>query len=220
MIILLVITFVFSITIKGTHFSGGTIVWAPADPYTNASTVVITIMQTYAWVLSHVHCNANVPISTSSWSSGNVSLICIGNCSNDGGYSARPLNILTDCISSISSLDMMTSQRSKNVTLTVGAYFTIAYRGGAWRTLDNSYGTSGGSWSIASLINLRRRSDGILNTSPVSSVVSPQFAVVNRTTRIKIPVYDVNISDDIRCRWAQKNRYIFHSYTLNNLQII
>jgi hypothetical protein len=220
MIILLVIIVVFSITIKGTHFNGGTIFWAPVDPYTNASTVVITITQTYAWVLSHVHCDVDVPISTTTWISDNVNLICIDNCSNDGGYSARPLDILTDCISSSSSLDMMTSQRSKNVTLTVGAYFTIVYTHGYWRALDNSYGVVGGLWSIASLINLRRRSDGILNTPPVSSLVSPQFAIVNRTTRIKIPVYDDNISDDIRCRWAQNNRYIFHSYTLDNLRII
>jgi hypothetical protein len=100
---------------------------------------------------------------------------------------------------------MMKSQRSKNVTLTIGAHFRIAYRSGAWRDLDFS-NRSIGSWSVVSLIDLRIRPDGILNTPPVSNVASPQYVIANRTTRIEIPVSDVNDGDDIRCRWAEQYR--------------
>jgi hypothetical protein len=46
------------------------------------------------------------------------------------------------------------------------------------------------------------RPDGIINTPPVASVVSPQYAVVNQTTEITIPVSDVNTGDDVRCQWS------------------
>ncbi|CAF2938529.1 unnamed protein product [Rotaria sp. Silwood2] len=46
------------------------------------------------------------------------------------------------------------------------------------------------------------RPDGFINTPPEATVVSPQYAVVNQTTQIQIPVSDVNTGDDIRCRWS------------------
>jgi hypothetical protein len=46
------------------------------------------------------------------------------------------------------------------------------------------------------------RPDGFINTPPVASVVSPQYAIVNTTTEIEILVSDVNIGDDVRCRWS------------------
>jgi len=51
------------------------------------------------------------------------------------------------------------------------------------------------------LIDLRFRPDGIINTLPTARVVSLQYAIVNRTTTITIPVSDVNSGDDVRCRW-------------------
>lgn len=190
------------LTIKGSHFNGGTINWAPVDPYTNSSPVVITITQTYSWLLSGVDCKPNVPISTSSRSDQNRNLTCISSCSNDGGYSTSPIDILTDCISSSSSMNMMKSQRSKNVTLNSDAYFTVAYKDGNWRSLENS---DGNQWAIASFIDIRRRPDGIINTPPVATVQSPQYAVPNRLTYIKIPVSDINQGDNLRCRWALKS---------------
>jgi hypothetical protein len=213
MIILIFCILVFPVAIKSSHFNGGTITWSPVDPYTNSSTVVITIIQTYAWTLSRVRCDKNVPISTGAWNNTNRNLTCVAGCSTQGNYANSPVDILTDCISSSSSLDMMKSQRAKNVTLTIGTYFSIAYKDGDWRDLGNS--VSGG-WSIVTLIDLRRRADGIINTPPILSITSPQYVIVNRTTRISIPVYDANEGDHIRCRWSEKNRYGFH-YLIKNL---
>jgi hypothetical protein len=213
MIILIFCILVFPVAVKSSHFNGGTITWSPVDPYTNSSTVVVTITQTYSWTLSVVDCDVNVPISTSIWNGTNTNLTCKGGCSNQGNYSNKPIDILTDCISSSPSLDMMKSQRAKNVTLTIGAYFSIAYIGNSWKSLANA--VAGSSWSVVTFIDLRRRADGILNTPPVSSVASPQYVIVNRPTQIKIPVYDVNEGDDIRCRWAKKNRYKFYCWLRN-----
>lgn len=52
------------------------------------------------------------------------------------------------------------------------------------------------------MIDLRVRHDGFINTPPVASVVSPQYAIVNQTIQINIPVSDVNAGDDVRCRWS------------------
>ncbi|CAF1314835.1 unnamed protein product [Rotaria sp. Silwood1] len=198
MIILLLFISIHSINIHASHFNGGTITWAPIDPYANSSSVVITITQSYSWTYPTVSCTTNVPVSSGKT---NANLTCIANCSTDGGYSSAPIEILTDCTSYSSTLGTVSSERSVNITLNTGAYFYIAYTGSAWRNLYAT-STSGLDWSIVSLIDLRLRSDGIINTPPVADVLSPQYVIVNTTTLIDIPTSDINTGDDVRCRWA------------------
>ena len=183
------------------HFNGGTITWAPVDPYDNSSSVDVTITQSYAWKYPVITCASNVPISTSGRSTQNTNLTCVTDCATDGGYSNAPINILTDCQTVSAALGMMSSQRSANVTLTADAHFYLAFVGSAWSTL-NDPAQSGLQWSIVTFIDLRRRPDGFINTPPVAKVVSPQYAIVNRTIHIQIPVSDVNAGDDVRCRWS------------------
>ncbi|CAF3524671.1 unnamed protein product [Rotaria sp. Silwood1] len=180
------------------HFNGGTISWAPIDPYANSSSVVITITQSYSWTYPTVSCTTNVPVSSGKT---NANLTCIANCSTDGGYSSAPIEILTDCTSYSSTLGTVSSERSVNITLNTGAYFYIAYTGSAWRDLYAT-STSDLDWSIVSLIDLRLRPDGIINTPPVANILSPQYVIVNTTTLIDISTSDVNTGDDVRCRWA------------------
>ena len=97
---------------------------------------------------------------------------------------------------------MLSSTKSKNVTLTAGAHFYLAYLGTAWVSL-NYPAQSGLEWSIVTFIDLRLRPDGFINTPPVASVVSPQYAFVNQTIQIKIPTSDANAGDDVRCRWSK-----------------
>ena len=193
-----------AIVINGSHFNGGTIRWVPVNPQDNSTTVTITIVQSYSWSYPSTTCANNVPISTPLRASQNSNLTCIANCLTDGGYSNKPIDILTDCTSSTSALGVMTSQKSKNVTVSSGAYFSVAYRGGAWVGLGNPV-LSSLSWSIVSSIDLRLRPDGIINTSPIANVFSPRYAIVNQITIIPIAVSDVNTGDDIRCRWSIKS---------------
>ena len=198
-----IIVFLILISLIDTrHFNGGTITWAPVNPNTTQSPVVITITQTYSWTLSSIKCANNVPISTSGREDQNENLTCIADCSTDGGYSAKPIDILTNCISSSSSLNMMTSQKSKNVTLAANASFSVAYQSGDWRSIGSPE-VSGLDWSIVASINLQRRPDGLINTPPVVTIASPQYVKPYETVQIKIPVSDVNAGDDVRCRWSK-----------------
>lgn len=194
-------------SVGANHFNGGTISWAPAIRNTTSSSVMITITQSYSWMYPTISCQTNVPTSTNWILYPAVNLACIGNCSNQGGYSSNPISILTDCTSYSASLGILTSQRSVNVTFNESTYFWIAYQGISWRSLANAATSSNPGWSIVSLINLRRRPDGLFNTPPVSHITSPQYVIVNRTATITIPVTDVDIGDDLRCRWSLKNRY-------------
>jgi hypothetical protein len=146
-------------------------------------------------------CTTNVPISTGGRATQNHNLTCVTNCSNDGGYSNNPIDILTDCTSASSALGVMTSQKSKNVTLSSGAQFSLTHTGSSWPNLTQP-ASSNLNWSIVFSIDLQMRPDGIINTPPLASVLSPQYAIVNETTLIPILVSDVNAGDDIRCRWS------------------
>ncbi|CAF1519231.1 unnamed protein product [Rotaria magnacalcarata] len=204
--IIFIFIFIFSSGfIEANHFHGGTIRWAPIDPYANSSSVGVTIIQSYWWSYPSVSCAINVPISTSAYNDTNMNLTCVDYCSTDGGYSNTPVNILTDCTSISSSLGILASERSVNVTLTANASFSIAYQSSYWPSL-NDPPLSNFSWSLLCSIDLRMRSDGFLNTPPMASVVSPQYVIVNTTSTIQIPVSDVNSGDDIRCRWS-----VYHS---------
>jgi hypothetical protein len=190
-----------AIAINANHFNGGIIRWMPVDPYDNSSSITITITQSYSWTYPLIYCTANVPITSPTRSADGVNLTCIDDCSTDGGYSNKPVNILTDCISASSSLGTMTSQRSVNITLLSSAYFYLAYVGSSWRSL-NYPAQAGLLWSIVSFIDLQMRPDGFINTPPTASIVSPQYVFVNRTTQIRILTADVNTGDDVRCRWS------------------
>jgi hypothetical protein len=189
------------IIIDGYHFNGGTIRWEPVDAYDNSSSVEITIMQSYSWTYPYISCDVDVPITTPGRSNQNANLTCVSDCSTDGGYSTKPVDILTDCVSVSVALGIMTSQRSVNITLAAGAHFYVSYMGSAWVAL-NDPAVNGLQWSITSFIDLRMRDDGFIDTPPVANVISPQYAIVNRTTQIEIPVSDVNAGDDVRCRWS------------------
>ena len=187
--------------INGRHFNGGSIRWEPVNPCDNSSSVTILITQTYFWTYPTIECSTDVSISTSGRSDLNANRTCTANCSTDGGYSTKPVNILTDCVALSPILGIMTSRRTVNVTLNASAYFYISYMDAAWRGL-NYPNIDNLQWSITSYIDLQRRTDGFINTPPVANVISPQYAIINRTTQIKIPVSDANAGDDIRCRWS------------------
>ena len=190
----------FTVT-ESMHFNGGTITWQPIFPYTNSSVVRINVTQSYSWTYPTITCTINVPITTPGRSTQNTNLTCMSDCSTDGDYSLKPIDILTDCQTSFLSLRLMTSERTVSVDLKANAHFYLAYVGSAWAPI-NYPAVSGLQWSLVTYIDLRLRPDGFINTPPVASVVSPQYAIVNRTTQIAIPVSDVNSGDDVRCRWS------------------
>ena len=197
----LFVLFCVALITVGGYFNGGTINWAPVYSRQNSTPVPITITQTYSWTLASIRCANDVPVSTSEWNDVNQNLICVADCTTDGGYSTRPINSLTDCTSSSTSLNMMSSTRSNNITLHAGAHFYLAYLESAGVPFGQPP-QSDVEWLIVTFIDLRMRSDGFINSSPVAGIVSPQYTSVNQTIQIKILVSDINVSDDIRCRWS------------------
>jgi hypothetical protein len=137
MIHFLVLLLPYVIIINGVHFDGGTITWQPINPYINSSIVSITITQSYVWTASIITCDTNVPISTIGRSSENAHLTCVVGCSTDGGYSTKPISILTDCQTVNSFMNIMTSQRSVNINLASDAYFSVAFTGGYWVAVND-----------------------------------------------------------------------------------
>ncbi len=212
MIICFLLILTWTDAIKASHFNGGTITWAPVYPNSNSSPILITITQSYSWVYPTVPCSTSISTMGS-----NNNPTCVANCSTQGGYASQTISYLTDCISYSASLGAVQSQRSVNVSLNTSTYFWIAFTGSAWRTLQNA-ATGSTGWSIASLIDLRKRPDDLINSPPVPQVTSPQYVLVNTTTVINIPVTDPNAGDDIRCRWASPNRYC-RSKSIDNLHI-
>jgi hypothetical protein len=194
----------YAIITDSKHFNGGNIIWEPVDPYDNSSSITITIIQSYWWSYPTVTCAANVPISTPVYVLDGVNVTCIADCLTSGGYLNSPITAVTDCTSTSLPLGVLTSQRSKNVTLTLDAHFYIAFVETSWIDLNNPP-VVGLGWSIACLIDLHIRPDGFINTPPTASVVSPQYAIVNKTLQIQIIVLDVNTDDDVRCRWSSLN---------------
>ena len=198
MIVRLLLILIWTNALEGAHFNGGSITWKPVYPNSNSTSVLITLTQSYSWVYPTVGCSPGIPTA------GFSNLTCVGNCSTQDGFSTMAISTQTDCISLSTTLNMVQGQRSINITLAENTYFWIGYRGSAWRALQNSAGTG---WSIVSLIDLRRRPDGLINSPPTSQITSPQYAIVNKTSIVRIPVSDVNAGDDLRCRWSLKNRY-------------
>ena len=190
--------FYYIVLTRGRHFNGGTITWEAINPYSNSSPIAVRIIQTYSWTHPPIKCLTNVPDSSGF---GNGDLICMAECTTDGGYSSKKIKILTDCQSVSVSLGLMTSQRAVTINLTANAHFYLANIGTAWAPL-NFPAVHGLQWSIVTYIDLRIRPDGFINTPPTASVVSPQYAFVNQTIQIDIPISDANQGDELRCRWA------------------
>lgn len=207
MISLLFVLFPCNLMVETRHFNGGIINWRPIYFYANLNKVSINITQSYSWNASEVRCDIDVPITTRTRNTQVTNLTCLTHCSTDGGYSLRPINTLTDCQTINTLMNVMTSQRSININLTAGAHFTISYSAGDWIPL-NYPPSSGLRWSMTCLINLGQRPDSLINTPPTVGVVSPQYAIANCTTEIIIPIFDINIGDDIRCRWAIRDQSV------------
>ena len=217
------------IVVDSVHFNGGTIRWNPVSPYDNSNATTITMIQSYSWTYPNIICSTNVSITTPGRATQASNLTCVVDCTTDGGYSTKPIATLTDCTSLSSSLGMMNSERSVNITLAAGAHFYVAYVGSAWVALSNP-AVSGRQWSIVCSIDLRQRPDGFINTPPVSNVISPQYAIVNRTTQIRIPVSDANSGDIVRCRWSvytpgyrkrkRSDQTNLHSYRYTDVQLV
>ncbi|CAF1494176.1 unnamed protein product [Didymodactylos carnosus] len=186
---------------KANHFNGGAITWKPVNNSAITAPIQIEIIQTYTWIKSQVDCpTIGLPISIGTKTGCCSNLNCTVNCATSTSYTAPPITP-SSCIGYSTSLDLSYSQRTDIVSLNADDYFTVAFvsPSGTYRLLMSNLSAK---WTIASVIDIRRRMDtGKINTPPVALVFSPTSIPFGTTTQIHIPFLDVD-GDDVICRWS------------------
>ncbi|CAF3521194.1 unnamed protein product [Rotaria sp. Silwood1] len=227
LIIIIYISTIFHLFIvESSHFYGGTVTWKSLDNKANGSTVSVMFTQSYQWRQSAAasYCDQSYVLNQSPLIPTVITkLQCITSpISSCGGYYA--LNTNEYCTDFSTFLDSSSGQISAVQNITIGSKFCVAFQGASWiglqtvncgtsvpsasntttistTTVSSCYNT-GSSWSIGCCLDLSIRLDGIINTPPVATIISPIHVPVNTKTNIKIPVIDAD-NDVIRCRWAQ-----------------
>ncbi|CAF1242503.1 unnamed protein product [Adineta steineri] len=159
--------------------------------------------QSYQWTLSSAPCNQAIILNQSPLlENGYGYLSCVTTSSSCGGYT--PLNIGEYCTDFSTLLGSSSGQISAIESIAVGSQFCVAFQSGNWIGIQVSgtY-TIGALWSIGTCVNLTVRSNGVINTPPVVTIISPIRVPVNSVIRIPIPTIDAD-NDFIRCRFANK----------------
>ena len=207
-LVFLIVSFYASlvIVIDGNHFLGGTITWRPLNESASGTPVGIVITQTTSWNYTSVKCNNTGIINgwpvSNVGSLKNVTLKCIDNCGAGSiGYPSN-ISVIPICTGFSAPVGTTIGQRSDIVYLASGDDFTVAFELAAWRPLAT---VTGGNWSLATHIDVRPRSDnGLYNSAPVATVMSPIYVPSNKTIAIHVPVADAD-GDTLRCRWANNS---------------
>ena len=192
-------------TIHGSHFQGGSISYKVVG--TNGSNLVVRITQSYTYVYSKIYCNSTYIAnqwnlnfnSPTLYTDATAKLNCIANCTTMGGYSAIP--VASKCTDYSVGMNITVGQRTDDVAIANGSYFTVANQGSAFRSLDLQSTSGSANWSIAALIDLRMRADGTYNTPPKATMISPVYIPVGIQQTITIPTIDED-NDNVRCRFA------------------
>ncbi|CAF4264653.1 unnamed protein product [Rotaria socialis] len=170
------------------NFLGGSISWQPVSPnITNATTVAITLQQTYSWVNSVWACLAL---------SGSLiqTLVCLAGCSSN----ATGIFVKGPCVYYDFGLDVTTAQSVKTLSYALDAQLVLAYQSSTWTTLVSGATT----WSVATYINLAVRNDtGVINSSPRANMTPVVVVPVNTQQTLRIPMTDSDY-DVVKCRWA------------------
>jgi len=199
--LLILLTIVFAV--HGSHFDGGSIFYQVVG--TNGSKLIVQITQTYTYVYPTIYCN-NTYIANqwnlvlTSYADATATLNCTANCSTDGGYT--PVPVASKCTDYSVGMAITVGQRTDDVLLNNGSYFTVSYQGSSFRTLSlPGSGGSGLGWSISTVIDLQMRPDGTYNTPPKATMISPIYIPVGVQQTISIPTIDAN-NDNVRCRFA------------------
>ena len=184
----------FTVNVNGSHFLGGIISWRIQNSSTNNSLIGVLITQTYSWTYVSGRCDNNAIITNQPVAGATGTLTCSPSCPPGcSGISAVP--ICTD-LSILNGIAV--GQRSDIAYIPEGSIFSIIYASSAWGSLS----LGGTTWSIASRINLARRSDNnMFNNAPVATIISPVIIQANRKTWITMSVSDAD-GDAVRCRWA------------------
>ncbi len=124
--------------------------------------------------------------------------IVVYGCTNSGNYCNC---ITTDVICTDYSVtqDLSSGQKVTFVSITQNAQFYLSYQDSNWLPLATA---ASASWSITSYVNLVVRTNNLLNTPPVVTVLPVIYLPVSVQSVINLLVIDID-NDYIQCRWAR-----------------
>jgi hypothetical protein len=181
---LMIIRFVFIVInvsmVQSSHFFGGTITWKPLSNTDLNSIIPIMFTQSYQWRESQTHCSqAYITNKSPEIPMNGDTLQCVS--SSCGGYT--PVSVNGYCTDFSTIIDSSSSQISNIEDITNGSKFCVAYRSETWPGLQSpscnySCYVDIAKWSIGCCVDLTPRPDGLINTSPVATVVSRMFRLL------------------------------------------
>jgi hypothetical protein len=172
-------------TVDSGNFAGGTITWRFHDESTVNASIAVVVMQTYLWMYAIRRCD-NASIANRQPVSGTGgSITCWPSCPAGFGL----LSAQTSCTDLSVPNAQVVGQYSDVVWIPAQSNFSILCTSTSW----NSLILGAGAWSLGSNINLIRRSDnGLINNSPVASVMSPVYLYSSWNKTITITVVDAD----------------------------
>ncbi|CAF4553475.1 unnamed protein product, partial [Rotaria sp. Silwood2] len=166
----------------------------------SGATVQVLIHQRYSWRRDYWSsmCTTTTITNQQIIGSNTGNLDCnVGSCSSFITLSADVIctdySTLTDCSS---------GEVYNTLSLPLGGTFIVGFYGGNWLALAIG---GNGAWQVTGKIDLTVRSDGLINTSPVTTTLP----VIYRTVGVQhvqiIPMSDADSTDTLRCRWSTDN---------------
>lgn len=127
--------------------------------------------------------------------SGSGTTLCyVGSC---GSF----LSISTDtrCTDFSAVLDFSSGERYDVRTVNISQSYTFGF----WGTALFALAIGGNAdWQVTAKANLVIRPDGVINSSPMTSFLPILYATVNTLQVLKIPMFDVDATDTLKCRWS------------------
>ena len=209
------------------RFQGGTITWKPVDPYASGPNVDVIIYQTHSWTLSRLNCSQAMIDSLGWYTDGGgafngvPSLACISSTVSCTASTFNTINQRTFCTDFSNTVQSSSGALIKTMTLSRSTNILIGFVGSSWAPeIKLANGNGAISWRVVALIDLTKNYP--INSSPGMSysyqpyensrsfnLVTGALPVIRviegRQAIIQIPAADWDVTNDIRCRWANSS---------------
>ena len=161
-------------------------------------TASILIRQRYSWRRSFWSsmCDSTTISSQTYIGTGTGSLNCP---TGTGCGSFGSLTTDIPCTDYSNGTDCSSGERYDTQVLNINQTYTLSFWSSAWFTLAMG---GGGDWQMTGRIDLTVRSDGKLNTSPVTSTLPIIYKETNVQHTHIVQMADADTSDTLKCRWS------------------
>ncbi|XP_078375949.1 uncharacterized protein LOC144659409 isoform X1 [Oculina patagonica] len=188
---------------EASHFRYGTIMWAPADSYSNTMRFTFRL----AFRRSSVYCEQSTIDQGSLIGGGSWTASCT-DASNPQCASTTIASTAFHCTDYSTTEDWSMGENNFTYTFpSIDEEWSVSYSACCWIYLTRG----GGSWLVTTALNLTRRADnGRINSSPVSRSAAFVRFLEGCPQSLRIPVEDPD-GDVVRCRFSTYSESNFNS---------